>query len=466
MSWASTGRAGCALLLSVALQAPLGCGRTAGGETGSETHWLSDCTSNADCSLGQCLCGQCTETCQVASDCPAPLDVCLVPPASTASSCEVPVCGSSAPGEIEAALANEQRLDACDSGRPTSAFLASDHRGANRAFGNGQHGFVLTSERDYSELVSVGLDGHVKRSQSNPSALSPSLDGLARLADGSALLSGTVMDFDGAHAWAGKLGVEGSLVWELELEPTSIVQVDLVVLPDGGAVVAAVSQQGQTDASSKAFDVWWTRLSRSGGVVWQKQESFVGSSDGSGWETRSLLALTTDAELRIVVQTSAGARMIMGSLDGAYELRSVDTGLAAIQQVVSLPDGRIAIGGDGRVAVLNLDGAVLWERSYGAYFHALAFNAARQELVMVGESSKQGSWILAADLDGEATWELTRAQELAGEDATQLVRGRFPLLIDVAAAPDGSLIAAAFANFVLSYLLVGAGSCGGAASGG
>ena len=465
MTPATTGRAVGAVLFGLALQGALGCGRTAQGESGSETHWLSDCASNTDCSFGQCLCGQCTETCQVASDCPAPLDACVVPQASTSSSCAVPVCSSSTPGEIEAALVHEQRIDACDSGRPTAAFFAGDHRGANRVFANGEHGFVVGSGEDYSELVSVGLDGHVKRSQSNPSSLSPALDGLARLADGSALLSGTVVDFDGLHAWAGKLGVEGSLVWELELEQTSIVQVDLVVLPDGGAVVAALSHQDEADVPSEAFDVWWTRLSPAGAVVWQEQESFIGRYFPD-WAKRSLLALTTDGELRIAVQSSDGARLILGSLDGEYELRSVDTGLSAIEHVVSLPDGQIAIGGDGGVAVLDLEGAVVWERSYGTYFYGLTFNAARQELVMVGEHGGQGSSITAADLDGEPTWELSRAQQPLGEASAQLVKGRFPHLTDVAAAPDGSLLATGFSHDVLSYLLVGPGSCGGAASGG
>lgn len=39
------------------------------GQTGSETHWLSQCTVDDDCARGQCLCGVCSLECSGDADC-------------------------------------------------------------------------------------------------------------------------------------------------------------------------------------------------------------------------------------------------------------------------------------------------------------------------------------------------------------------------------------------------------------
>lgn len=65
-----------ALVLGGLLQ--LSCGsRAAGGDEGSESHWLSRCATDADCAAGQCLCNVCTKQCRNVTECPAPLDLCV-----------------------------------------------------------------------------------------------------------------------------------------------------------------------------------------------------------------------------------------------------------------------------------------------------------------------------------------------------------------------------------------------------
>jgi hypothetical protein len=64
-------KSGLGMWIGACLVAALGanaCGKT-GSSTSSETNWLSECESSADCVLGACHCGVCTKTCEGSSDC-------------------------------------------------------------------------------------------------------------------------------------------------------------------------------------------------------------------------------------------------------------------------------------------------------------------------------------------------------------------------------------------------------------
>ncbi len=63
---------------------------------GSETNWLAMCTRDADCSVGACICGVCTQSCTDASGCPSGLDRC----ASTGTSVLSAMCSDSAPKAV------------------------------------------------------------------------------------------------------------------------------------------------------------------------------------------------------------------------------------------------------------------------------------------------------------------------------------------------------------------------------
>jgi len=444
------------------------CGRTrAGGETGSETHWLVGCETTADCRVGQCLCGVCTEPCRVALDCPAPLDVCSEAPPAQRDGCETAICTSSAPGEIEATLEGVQRVDACSAGRATSLVLLAGRPTAMSVFGNGSLGFVVADFLDRLQRVSIA--GRPGDAAAQPSELLPTISRFLPLANGSALLAGSVADFDGFHGWVAQVDANWSLQWERQLDPTPAAATDVVALPDGGAVVLSFLEENQPDGTEKAFEAVWTRISSTGAVLWQRQESFQGSAYGVAWGTDAL-ALTDTLELRIAVTTKDGGRVIFGSLDGDKEVRALEVDLTTFAHVVALPEGRFAlVSDDSHVAVLDAAGGLVWQRDYANktgefeqnYTHGLAFNVARQELVLVGGggNSRDGSWMQALDLDGNPTWELSLLPQVwPGEGNPPLSSGHGPRLSDVAVGPDGSLLATGTpGDFV--YLWVGGGSC-------
>jgi hypothetical protein len=104
-----------------------GCARTGpgDGDEGSETHWLEACENSKECGEGSCICGYCTQRCDVASNCPAPLDACVHDQShSLFAGCEpgaaVGLCAFAS--EEFGASASESGLDAAvDSGTtPTS----------------------------------------------------------------------------------------------------------------------------------------------------------------------------------------------------------------------------------------------------------------------------------------------------------------------------------------------------------
>ncbi len=67
-----------ALTLSVASLLLPGCGSRI-DDTGTETHWLKACDSDAECNgPTSCLCGVCTITCERDNSCPDQAPRCLV----------------------------------------------------------------------------------------------------------------------------------------------------------------------------------------------------------------------------------------------------------------------------------------------------------------------------------------------------------------------------------------------------
>lgn len=443
-----------------------GCGRiSAGGETGSETHWLASCESTADCRVGQCLCGICTEPCGVALDCPAPLDVCTEPLDAQAASCQTAICTSSAPGETEAALEGVQRVDACHAGRPTSLVLVPGRAGALQPFGNGDQGFLIADFM--SQVRRVSRDGRPGAAQSEPSELLPQISELAPSPDGSTLLAGSVEDFDGRHAWVAKVDANWSLSWERQLAPTSASAVDVAVLPDGGAVVLSFRQEEQPDVTEKSSEAIWTRVSPTGEVIWQQQEAFQAPANELGWGATAL-ALTDALELRILVTTKDGSRVIFGSLDGEKDARALDVSMETFTHILALPGGGFAlVSNDSHMVATDAAGSAVWARAHatgtGDLEHVLvygaAFDEARQELVLVGANAWDGSWMQALDLEGHPTWELSLLPQVSLADGRTVLRsGQGPRLNAVAVGPEGSLLATGIPGD-LEYLWVGGGSC-------
>lgn len=83
-------------LLALLLGAVGACSGKTVTQGGSETNWFAMCAHDSDCSVGSCLCGVCTQSCDDASGCPSGLDAC----ASTDTPAFGDMCNSSAPKRL------------------------------------------------------------------------------------------------------------------------------------------------------------------------------------------------------------------------------------------------------------------------------------------------------------------------------------------------------------------------------
>lgn len=89
----------------------------------------------------------------------------------------------------------------------------------------------------------------------------------------------------------------------------------------------------------------------------------------------------------------------------------------------------------------------------------------RAEIVLGGDHRGDdggtiGTWIVATDLDGNQTWQLTREPlQMAGDDVKRVARGRGPSISDLAVRPDGLILAQGRSSFQLLFLLLDTGSC-------
>lgn len=141
---------------------------------------------------------------------------------------------------------------------------------------------------------------------------------------------------------------------------------------------------------------------------------------------------------------------------------------------VALPDDRLAILSDRQSAIVTLidaDGTVLWEKGFGpqhlSQAGALAFNAERDEILVGGNTrgqdfSESGTWLFAANTDGEQIWSIEReGLDVGGTDGVigEVDATRGPYVVNLAVAPDGSALAAGAAGDQLSYFQLGNGAC-------
>ncbi len=57
------------IIVGIVLGVVAACADTSGGGGESETNWLKTCTTDADCTVGSCLCGVCTKACTPGGSC-------------------------------------------------------------------------------------------------------------------------------------------------------------------------------------------------------------------------------------------------------------------------------------------------------------------------------------------------------------------------------------------------------------
>ncbi len=473
---------GAGLLVAVSLG---GCG-LAEGDQGSESHWLTACEEDADCSVGSCLCGACTVGCDTVFDCPYPLDACSSgSDAVENGTCTRPpdssVCGVSTPERKELSTSSVS-ASRCDADRRTSLHFVKDIEGAGRAIALEDHGYALFSPTAFSweGVATVGVGGDLRQRLFLPSVHVSSLTDLVQMPDGSFVLSGVGVglgdSFAGSRGWVGKVDANWNLVWEAEVGSPGANTAFLAALPDGGVIAA-----GTTWALALAEDpppadwvptFFWERLDADGQVIWRRDQEFEGL-DGY-YVQKSILALTPALEARLVVPSNQGLVMIRSDLDGAFESMVLDTSLAQYPSgIVALPDERIAIASSrapGAVlTVLNADGSVAGEKVYGrpqdAEARAVAFDATRNELLLGGsyrgdDNGTQRTWLIATDLDGNQTFEMTR-KPLSSEDihASDITEGRGPEIEHIAVSPSGQILALGSTTSQLTYFLIDSQSC-------
>lgn len=465
------------------------CGRTREGGEGSETHWLSPCSSSSDCALGECLCGVCTRSCSTVRDCPHPLEVCLAGDAAgtecAQSICSVEQTGAALPPALDPML---ERSEVCEAARPLSFARAE----AARFVGSvGERARVVTDGADGFLLFGDTLPGFVRLSSAGefvrllpPPAFEQAamIDHVVAMPDGSLLLAGTAGESQLEHAWLGKLDASWNPEWEYELELESVERADLVALPDGGAVLAGVRWLDRDDELvGGADDILLARFSASGQLLWEKRLSFESTHSFS--EQYGFRILATSAQgVQLVVPTDAGVFRVISDLDGNIDPDSLvtalpdpvspfaDSGRPALIGLEPLPDGNYAVFSTQRLTVLDAAGELVlrFDADEQDAISAVRFDEQRGELVIVGQYSEPsvsalaGPWARALRLDGEVSWQMRRPG-LDFDSQGELHAGpeSAPPLMDAAVDGEGNMIMTGYVGRGLEWVWVGGQSCGG-----
>jgi hypothetical protein len=459
---------GVTIAVGVVLQA---CAKTdAGGDSGSETHWMAKCEQNSDCERGECACGVCTVACRTVDDCPAPLDVCLDARADGVQ-CRQLICQSSTAGPSpETSGSRESQLQqviaTCDSRRSTNlarvmtteAQLLEDPGigVASHVVANVGGGFLLLDGK--GAVTRLAADGSFVRKFVAP-VEGVSVTDAAVLPDGSAYIAGKTPD----GAWLGKVDANWRLGWQKQLSYTPSNYVDVELLPDGSAVVASSGRLPVLPGAepSEAYVAFWARVSTDGIVAYEKALTYEGAFNGLG-----MLAVSGTG-FHVAISTLLGITLISSDFDGNYTSQSLSEYVGyEIADVRALPDGRVALLDRTQLLVAD-DTGVLWQYPLEPEVeHALAlgYDSARDELVIAGgyrdEDTQAGTWLRSLDISRDTTWELRRLAPPPGlDDASQMgVYG--DLLYDVAVDEGGNFLGlGTFRSRHVNVLWVGNTAC-------
>jgi len=485
------------VLAALALALPLlwliaACGRTqSGGDEGSETHWLSECSSNADCELGQCLCGVCTVGCSSVRDCPSSFDLCLAQ-TPTGLACDERICQLAPPGQTSPASQQGrepvfERLSSCDSGRAVD-FVRTDDPRFEDAEGFPSHvvvdgqGFLVFGPK-VPGFLRLSAQGKLVRLLPPPAfEISAVIDHVAAQADGSLLLSGTAGESQLEHGWVGKLDQNHNPLWERQLELEGVVHMYLEPLPDAGVVVAGVRWLDRLGEGQPAGDdIFIARLSDAGELLWERRASFNGAHSFTNQQGYRILALV-DQSIQVVVPTEQGVYRLTSDLDGNLDETSLERALPeSIRQftvtghseslgILGLPDGGAAVYSNHDLVVLDRAGELKLQHDIGeqSFIGATRFDAARGELLIAGQYidtslyDLPGTWLQALGLDGQVHWETRRPGlsfgtngELEGEADSG------PPLTGAAIDSQGNMLMTGQIGRGLEWVWVGAEACGG-----
>lgn len=370
---------------------------------------------------------------------------------------------------------HQSHVSRCDDSREASLFLSRDVTPAWSCASIGEDGYAVFGGVWGRGVTFIDPEGRIFQDLPPPAAGVGDLTDLARLPDGSFLLSGTRSGFSGSVGWAGKLDANWNLLWQADVGADGAGNVFLAALPDGGAIVAGATWMyglnGEPDASFQP-EVFWTRLDADGQVLWERREAFD-SIDGDPQRAR-VVALTSESSVKLVVQSKDGLVMIRGDLDGASETMLLDTQQALIlEDIVALPEERLAIASTrapGAVlTVVAPDGTVEWEKTFdyetGAEATAIAYDAVADEVVLAGshrgsDGGQSRTWMVATDRQGNQIWKMTRGPEhVDGDRVEGISPDKGPDINDVAVGPDGRIFALAYMAEDIEYFVIEPNAC-------
>ncbi len=372
----------------------------------------------------------------------------------------------------------QNSVTACDQGRPSKFVVAPREKGATAAVAGAAGDYYMFEFNPIEAKVrQVDATGNTLGVYGIASDLGPSVNNIAPTPDGGLMLGGSVESLSGGAPWVGKVDAQWQLEWERTFDSSLPGEMQIVLLPDGGAIVGSVSSVVDWAGNTKGVappaisNVWAARLDASGNLAWQR--TFWNSPPDWTADNVARVFLTED-RVRIIFVAHDAITWIETAFTGTTSTRRLDTTLALDpQDAVALPDGRLAIASSRQAnAVMTMvspDGSVEWEKTYGggqdANPQTISYNRARDEILLGGDyrgadGGTSRTWIIATDLDGNQTWQLVRApmaENLDGQVAAA-TRGRGPMISDIATQPDGSFIAPCWTTD-LSFFIVGADAC-------
>jgi hypothetical protein len=369
-------------------------------------------------------------------------------------------------GEVE----QREQLASCDDGRPSTFNVARDLYGATQAVAEGNDGFLLFNNNTAGKgVVRVDQQGVVVQRLANPIDAEHWVGDISPQGDGGAILSGSVGQRPPRQGWVAKTDSAWNVLWEVPLGPEGF-HSTVHALADGGALVAGAAV-GEREATA-----FLGRIDPAGQLLWERRLPFSPPvSWGNTWWTTRDTAVDAEGRVRSVLASAEGLLLISSDLDGNVEQQLLETELALRPKgVAALPDGRLALLSERQGAILTMldaRGQVLWEKTYGRERgvepFGIAFNAARNELLLSGSSrgrelTAQRTWLLAADDQGDELWSLERKPlDRVGADGNvvDVAAGQGPPVIGLAVAPDGTVLGAGYTGFELSYFVLGEGEC-------
>ncbi|MDX1911386.1 MAG: hypothetical protein SFV22_07865, partial [Saprospiraceae bacterium] len=243
---------------------------------------------------------------------------------------------------------------------------------------------------------------------------SSSVRDLVQTADGGFFLVGEVSD---AHTlFLLRTDAAGDTVWSQHLSLNGANALAACTASDGGFIVLLENYSAGGDNADNAL----LKLNADGAIAWQRviENAFIANG------LRDVLALPDGHFLAIgnTYQISQGARNTALKIapDGLIVWqKNIGQQFRQIRRAVLLPDGTVAISGQGEdfyLAKINTDGVLIWERTYNipgvqTNYDLLATTDAHIALLGTSQGNAPGSGalvlkisILKTDLDGNLLW--------------------------------------------------------------